>query len=122
MWREFLPSAQIVGLDLNDTGAIHAGEQIAVEIGNQAGPAVLRRLVEARGPFDVIVDDGSHIWTNQLVSFETLFPTLVPGGLYILEDVHTSYGVLAKAHGRGCPRLNGYISASAGRHAVGVGL
>ncbi len=103
MWREFLPYAEIVGLDVKDTGVIRADERIVVEIGNQADPAVLRRLVGARGPFDVVVDDGSHIWTHQIVSFETLFPTLVPGGLYILEDVHTSYGELAVAHGRDSP-------------------
>jgi predicted O-methyltransferase YrrM len=103
MWREFLPNAQIVGLDVNQTATAHAGERIAIEIGDQADPATLRRLVGVHGPFDVIVDDGSHIWTHQIVSFETLFPSLAPGGLYILEDVHTSYGALAEAHGRGCP-------------------
>ena len=103
MWREFLPNAHIVGLDVNQTAAAHADDRIAIEIGDQADPATLRRLVKAHGPFDVIVDDGSHIWTHQIISFETLFPSLTPGGLYILEDVHTSYGALAEAHGRGCP-------------------
>jgi predicted O-methyltransferase YrrM len=103
MWCEFLPNAQIVGLDVNQTATAHADERIAIEIGDQADPATLRRLVAVHGPFDVIVDDGSHIWTHQIVSFETLFPLLAPGGLYILEDVHTSYGALAEAHGRGCP-------------------
>lgn len=102
MWREFLPHAHIVGLDVRQTATAYAGERIAVEIGNQADTATLRRLVDAHGPFDLIVDDGSHVWTDQIVSLETLFPTLAPGGLYILEDVHTSYGVLAEAHGRGC--------------------
>jgi hypothetical protein len=113
MWHEFLPNAQIVGMDVNQTATAHAGERIAIEIGNQADPATLRRLVGAHGPFDVIVDDGSHIWSHQIVSFETLFPSLAPGGLYILEDVHTSYGALAEAHGRGCP-----ISAAAYLHRL----
>ena len=103
MWREFLPNAQIVGMDVNQTAAAHAGERIAIEIGSQGDPATLRRVVNAHGPFDVIVDDGSHIWTHQIVSFETLFPSLPPGGLYIMEDVHTSYGTLAEAHGRDSP-------------------
>jgi hypothetical protein len=40
---------------------------------------------------DVIIGDGSHAPQHQLVSFVQLFPTLADGGLYIIEDVETSY-------------------------------
>ena len=40
---------------------------------------------------DVIIDDGSHAPQHQLVSFVQLFPTLADGGLYMIEDVETSY-------------------------------
>ena len=39
----------------------------------------------------VIIDDGSHLPSHQLLSLETLWPALAPGGLYIVEDVETSY-------------------------------
>lgn len=43
------------------------------------------------GGVDVVLDDGSHVAGHQRVSFETLFPLLNAGGLYIIEDMHTSY-------------------------------
>ena len=41
--------------------------------------------------FDIIIDDGSHIMNDQIVTLLTLFPKLNQGGMYIIEDTHTSY-------------------------------
>lgn len=38
-----------------------------------------------------MIDDGSHLPANQLNSLGTLFPLLEPGGVYVIEDVETSY-------------------------------
>lgn len=43
------------------------------------------------GKFDVVIDDGSHVPSHQLISFESLWPSIVPGGFYFIEDVETSY-------------------------------
>ena len=40
---------------------------------------------------NVILDDGSHVASHQLESFKVLFPLLQDGGIYIIEDIHTSY-------------------------------
>jgi hypothetical protein len=40
---------------------------------------------------DIVLDDGSHVATHQRTSFQTLWPLLSAGGLYIIEDMHTSY-------------------------------
>ena len=50
-----------------------------------------RRLAEIaarefRGPLDLVIDDASHLYLPTRRSFETLFPLLRPGGLYIIED------------------------------------
>lgn len=37
------------------------------------------------------IDDGGHSWNQQRTSFDVLFPAVVPGGVYILEDLLTSY-------------------------------
>lgn len=50
----------------------------------------LMRLEEHR-KFDIVVDDGSHEPLHQMVSFEALFPHVVPGGVYIIEDTEKSY-------------------------------
>ena len=37
------------------------------------------------------MDDGSHVGSHILTSFEVLFPKLTPGGTYAIEDLHTAY-------------------------------
>lgn len=39
---------------------------------------------------DLVVDDASHIYSPSKATFETLFPLVKPGGLYILEDWRAS--------------------------------
>src|SRR5699024_9554887 len=39
-----------------------------------------------------ILDDGSHRLRDQKQTFQALFPFLLPGGAYIIEDLHTSFG------------------------------
>jgi len=52
----------------------------------------LERFVsETGGHFDVIVEDGSHVPSHQLISFETLWPSVKPGGVYIVEDIETNW-------------------------------
>jgi hypothetical protein len=43
------------------------------------------------GPWDVVIDDGGHRWGQQIAGAEALFPDLVDGGVYVVEDCHTSY-------------------------------
>jgi predicted O-methyltransferase YrrM len=37
-------------------------------------------------PLDLVIDDASHLYPDSRASFETLFPRLRPGGLFLLED------------------------------------
>lgn len=41
---------------------------------------------EFAGPLDLVIDDASHQYRATKSSFETLFPLLRQGGLYIIED------------------------------------
>jgi hypothetical protein len=67
--------------------------------------------IGALGPFDPVVDDGSHAWAHQIATFQRLVQTLAPGGFYVLEDLDTSYGDYVR-HFRG----RGGISAAAYLH------
>jgi len=51
----------------------------------------LARLTAEQGPFDVVVDDGSHMNAHQIFSFRQLFDAVKDGGLYFIEDVQTSF-------------------------------
>ena len=55
---------------------------------DQGDSARLREIVQAEfeGSLDLVIDDASHMYDLTKRSFETLFPLLRPGGLYIIED------------------------------------
>ncbi|MGI8677843.1 MAG: class I SAM-dependent methyltransferase [Jatrophihabitans sp.] len=90
MWKHFFPNGQIVGLDIEDKSFV-AEERIRVYQGDQSDPGLLMRINEESGPFDIIVDDGSHRVFHVLPSFETLFPLLAENGIYVIEDAQSSY-------------------------------
>ncbi len=91
-WRKYLgPEARICGIDIDESCHALGTPDLPVQIGSQADPAFLRSVVETLGGLDVVLDDGSHVQSHMRTSFETLFPLLSEGGLYIVEDVHTAY-------------------------------
>ena len=92
MWENyFVSSAKLVGIDIDPDAAMLADPRMTVIIGDQADPAFLASVVDRYGPFDIIIDDGGHTMDQQIASIEALFPGLNEGGVYIVEDCHTSY-------------------------------
>lgn len=85
------PQARIVGIDIDEAAQRAAADHHTVILGDQEDPEFLRRVVADHGPFDVIIDDGGHTMRQQIVSVETLFGDLADGGVYVVEDTHTSY-------------------------------
>ena len=63
-------------------------------VGSQEDESVLRNIAaegHAVGGYDVIVDDGGHTMKQQLTSLKVLWPAVSSGGLYVIEDLQTSY-------------------------------
>lgn len=87
MWAEYLPQARVHGFDLVDFTAL-SSERIRIAQGDQGSRENLEAFARAHGPFDVIIDDGSHASHHQQISLGVLFAHLAPGGLYIVEDLH----------------------------------
>ncbi|MGI4978539.1 MAG: class I SAM-dependent methyltransferase [Janthinobacterium lividum] len=100
-WAEFFPRAQVVGADINPDTVRFAGGRVAVEVADQSDPERLAALAAAHGPFDIVVDDGSHVWAHQILTLQVLLPHVVAGGFYVVEDLDTSYGELAAQYGGG---------------------
>lgn len=87
MWHEYYPNADIVGLDTGLQSDLRIEGVTMLEV-DGTKPKDLKPL----GMFDIIIDDGSHYTADQQKSFEHLFYNqLKRGGLYIVEDLHTSY-------------------------------
>ena len=97
MWKQFFhPDSTIVGIDIDPSCAAHeiADQNIYVRIGSQADPNFLANVTGEFGPFDVILDDGSHKTHHQIISFGALFrESLNDGGCYMCEDCHTNYWI-----------------------------
>jgi predicted O-methyltransferase YrrM len=84
------PNAKIYGIDIEDKRQYDT-ENVKTFIINQEDRNLLNKfLEEVNVEFDLIIDDGGHTMKQQQVSFGVLFKRLKKGGLYILEDLHTS--------------------------------
>jgi hypothetical protein len=93
LWKRYLhEDSVVVGIDAVDNLQIELEDGMFFREGDQADHEFLGKVLEEFGPFDVIVDDGSHVSSDQTDSFIKLFcDGLVEDGLYIVEDTHTSY-------------------------------
>ncbi|QQC92103.1 hypothetical protein [Streptomyces alfalfae] len=90
MWKEFFPRGLVYGVDIADKRALDR-PRITTVRADQSDPEALRSMAEEFGPFDIIIDDGSHMSPHVITSFRTLFPYLVEDGVYAVEDLHGSY-------------------------------
>jgi hypothetical protein len=92
LWRTYFGDrATIVGVDIVDECTRHEAEGVHVRIGDQSDPAFLASLIDEFGPFDAVLDDGSHQVAHQVASFEALFPAVRDGGVYSCEDTGSNY-------------------------------
>lgn len=96
VWQSYFSKAHIVGVDINPQCARFASERVSIEIGSQEDPGFLHRVC-AKYPPTIIIDDGSHQAHHIVYTFEHLFPALVPGGLYIVEDLDFHFGETARS-------------------------
>jgi cephalosporin hydroxylase len=88
MWAEYFPAAEVIGFDL-DPRTLFADGRIRCCQADQASPMSLLDAVSRAGggPFDLIVDDGSHQWQHQVTTAATLLGLVAPGGVYVVEDL-----------------------------------
>jgi hypothetical protein len=89
MWQRYFRRGLVHGLDI--TRKTITGPRLMAIQGDQSDPAFLDRLGRELGPFDVVIDDGSHLNDHVRISFDALFPHVRNGGLYVVEDLQTAY-------------------------------
>jgi len=89
MWREYFTSASICAIDLHDRNI--SVDNTEILIGDQSDHSFLQSVVNKYGTFDIIIDDGSHQSKHIITSFNFLFNHLSDNGIYVIEDLQTSY-------------------------------
>lgn len=89
MWSQYFPNSKIYGIDLlvePECRLINEGNIESYKV-DQGSKEELNNFVRNLGPFDIVIDDGSHFTHHQNLSYE-LFADKVP--VFIWEDLHTS--------------------------------
>lgn len=88
MWREYMPTSTIVGVDLSivfDPKPHLAHEKTILIEADATSPSFPTKLYGRK--FDVIIDDGSHMTADQCATFKLLAPLMNRGGIYVIEDI-----------------------------------
>ena len=89
MWKRYFSRAVIYGMDIgheysHSRGKVYKGDQSKLED--------LKMVAKQIKNSDFIIDDGSHVPEHQLLTFNYFFEHLLNfGGVYIIEDIETSY-------------------------------
>lgn len=92
MWKDYFgASAKIYGVDINPHCKVFEEEGVQIFIGDQQDREFLKVLKANIPRIDVLIDDGGHTMRQQINTYEELFPFVGPHGVYLCEDLHTSY-------------------------------
>jgi hypothetical protein len=89
VWKEYFPQAKIVGIDIDDSGICI--DNFVFEHGSQDNEEFINTVISKHGPFDIVIDDASHVNTLSIASFNLLRNSINHKGLYIIEDLRNSY-------------------------------
>jgi 23S rRNA U2552 (ribose-2'-O)-methylase RlmE/FtsJ len=112
MWRHYFgPGCRIVGVDVDPRCARFAGKDISILIGDQADRQFLARIRREVPHVDILIDDGGHYMDQQIATFEELYPHIQPNGIYLCEDMHSSY---YEPFGGGYRRQGSFVEYSKG--------
>ncbi|OOZ59048.1 hypothetical protein BOW44_12525 [Solemya velum gill symbiont] len=92
MWREYFgDNCTIYGVDINDECKKFEENGIEIFIGDQEDRGFLKEIAQKIGTVDIVIDDGGHTMKQQINTFEEIFPSVDKDGIYLVEDLHTSY-------------------------------
>lgn len=93
-WEKAYPKAQIVGVDIDPECKQFESDRVTIEIADQGDDSRMKGICSKYGPFDFIIDDGSHRQRDMRKTFLNLFnydKALNPGGWYSVEDLECCY-------------------------------
>jgi hypothetical protein len=87
-WRDFLPYAEVYGVDVAPDTQFEGEARITTFLCDSTDARQVAAFFARIAPAipDLIVDDGLHEVAAQAKTLANFFPSLRPGGLYVLED------------------------------------
>lgn len=110
MWKHYFgDKAKIYGVDRNPDCKGLEEDDVQILIGSQSDRNFLKTVRGQIPPVDILIDDGGHTMVQQIATFEELFGCVKETGVYLCEDLHTSYWL---SHGGGHKRRGTFIEYS----------
>jgi hypothetical protein len=110
MWKQYFgDGARICGVDINPKCKIVEEDGMEIFIGDQEDRRFLQELADSVGPIQILIDDGGHTMRQQIATFEVMYPAVSTPGVYVVEDLHTSYW---KKWGGGIHKRGSFIEYS----------
>lgn len=94
LWAGYFRNAsEIIGceIDAKRASLSFANPSIRLVIGDACQDPTVSEVLKNGSGLDVIIDDGSHRPGEVIAAFSKYFAHLKPGGLYLIEDLHSSY-------------------------------
>lgn len=102
MWGEYLPNARLTLFEFDEAcGKAWAAKHrdlapkggFNIFFGDQANADHLTAALKGDGDrlYDVIIDDGGHSMQQQINSFKVLWSRVKRGGVYVVEDLNSSF-------------------------------
>jgi hypothetical protein len=92
MWKNYFgEKSRIYGVDIDPRCKNLEEDQIEIFIGDQASREFWRKFKEEVPKLDIVLDDGGHEMIQQINSFEEMFNHISANGVYMAEDLCTSY-------------------------------
>jgi hypothetical protein len=88
-WREYFTKATIISTDIYPK--VNVPEGVHFYEGSQTEGEMWRKIFEVHGRPSIFIDDASHINHLSIKTFRKVFPHLLPGGIYVWEDLESSW-------------------------------
>lgn len=95
MWKNYFQGkgnrVMVYGIDINPECKELEEDNVEIYIGSQEDRGFLKKVKKKVGKVDILIDDGGHSMVQQITTVEELFDLVSEDGIYLCEDVHTSY-------------------------------
>jgi SAM-dependent methyltransferase len=94
-WSEFFQNSSVFGADI-DTNILFNTKKIKTFYCDQTNANIIKKMwdePELQDNFDIIIEDGLHMFHANVIFFENSIHKLKPNGYFIIEDILEEYEV-----------------------------